>query len=117
MINEEVSPRSRLVAAVLCFLFGVVGAHRFYVGKTGTGILMIFTVGGLGFWAMIDLILILFGVFRDVEGRRVFEWSEQHANVRDLTARIEEIERRLTDIQDIVIALDDRIKRNQAARP
>ena len=117
MIHEEVSPRSRLVAAVLCFLAGIFGAHRFYVGRTGTGILMIFTFGGLGIWAMIDLVIILFGVFRDVEGRRVFEWSEQHGNVRDLTARIEEIERRLTDVQDIVIALDDRIKRNQAARP
>ena len=117
MIHEEVSPRSRLVAAVLCFLFGIVGAHRFYVGKTGTGLLMIFTCGGLGIWAMIDLVLILFGVFRDVDGRRVFEWSEQHANVRDLALRIEETERRLTDVQDIVIALDDRIKRNQTARP
>jgi hypothetical protein len=117
MIHEEASPRSRLVAAVLCCLFGVVGAHRFYVGKIATAILMILTFGGLGIWTLIDLVVILLGVFRDAEGRRVFEWSEQHANVRDLSVRVEELERRLTDVQDIIIALDERMKRNQTTRP
>jgi len=61
---------------LLCFLLGVFGAHRFYVGKIGTGILMLVTVGGLGIWALIDLILIIVGSFKDKEGRLVFRWTE-----------------------------------------
>jgi TM2 domain-containing membrane protein YozV len=74
--SSEISPKSRLAAVLLCFLLGVFGAHRFYVGKIGTGILMLITVGGLGIWALIDLILIIIGSFRDKEGRLVFRWTE-----------------------------------------
>ena len=42
------SPKSRLVALLLCIFLGGLGIHRFYVGKTGTGILMILTGGGCG---------------------------------------------------------------------
>jgi len=70
------SPKSRLVAALFCLLLGAFGVHRFYVGKIGTGVLMILTVGGLGIWTLIDLIFILTGSFTDKEGRRVFVWLE-----------------------------------------
>lgn len=117
MIHEDYSPRSRLVAAVLCGLFGVVGAHRFYVGKHGTGVCMLLTFGGLGIWAMIDLIFVLLGVFRDAEGRKIVEWFEQQSpRSNELVDRIEALERRMTDMQDIVIALDDRLKRAMATR-
>jgi len=76
MDTIEFSPRSRLVALLFCVLLGVFGVHRFYVGKIGTGILMLVTIGGLGIWTMIDLILIAVGSFRDKEGRRVFRWTE-----------------------------------------
>jgi TM2 domain-containing membrane protein YozV len=72
----NVSPKSRLVALLLCFFFGFLGIHRFYVGKLGTGILMLLTLGGMGIWLTIDLILIVVGSFRDNEGRRVFRWTE-----------------------------------------
>ena len=72
----NISPRSRLVALLLCFFLGALGAHRFYVGKVGTGILMLLTLGGLGIWMLIDLILIVVGSFNDKEGRRVFRWTE-----------------------------------------
>ena len=74
--SSEISPKSRLVAVLLCFFLGVFGAHRFYVGKIGTGILMLVTVGGLGIWALIDLIFVIIGSFRDKEGRLVFRWTE-----------------------------------------
>jgi hypothetical protein len=74
--GAEISPKSRVVALLLCFLLGVLGAHRFYVGKIGTGILMLITVGGFGIWALIDLILIIVGSFKDKEGRLVFRWTE-----------------------------------------
>jgi TM2 domain-containing membrane protein YozV len=64
-----------LPAFLLCFLFGVFGAHRFYVGKTGTAILMIFTLGGLGIWMMIDLILIIVGAFTDENGVKITQWT------------------------------------------
>jgi len=76
MNTTEFSPRSRLVALLFCVLLGWIGVHRFYVGKIGTGILMVVTIGGLGIWTLVDLILIAVGSFRDKEGRRVFRWTE-----------------------------------------
>ena len=116
-MNETTSPKSRLVASVLCALFGVFGAHRFYLGKTGTGILMVITFGGLGIWTMVDLVLILFGVFRDIDGKRVFDWVERQDNLGELTLRLTEIEKRITEVQDILISLDDRIQRSTVLKP
>lgn len=64
-----------LVAAILCFCFGVFGIHRFYVGKIGTGILQIVTLGGLGIWALVDFIMILVGAFRDKQGNKLTQWT------------------------------------------
>ena len=76
-MNEmNTSSKSRLVTLLLCFFLGALGVHRFYVGKIGTGILMLITLGGFGIWMLIDLILIAAGSFRDKDGRRVFRWTE-----------------------------------------
>lgn len=76
MSPADVSSKSRLVALLLCFFFGVLGVHRFYVGKVGTGILQLVTLGGIGIWALIDFILIAVGSFTDKDGLRVFQWME-----------------------------------------
>ena len=65
------SDRSTIITLLLCFFLGYLGVHRFYVGKTGTGLLMLFTLGGLGLWAFIDLIIIAVGGFTDKSGRRL----------------------------------------------
>lgn len=64
-----ISRRTRWSAFVLCLFLGGFGFHRFYVGKTGTGLLYFFT-GGLFLAGWIcDLICILTGIFRDGEGK------------------------------------------------
>lgn len=64
-----------LPAALLSFFFGVFGAHRFYVGKVGTGIAMLCTLGGFGIWAIIDFIMIVTGSFTDMDGKKITEWT------------------------------------------
>ncbi len=68
------SERLLLPAFLLCMFFGYLGAHRFYAGKIGTGILMLLTVGGLGIWVLVDLILLLSGSFTDIDGKRMKRW-------------------------------------------
>lgn len=76
--SSDVSKRSRAVAALLAFFLGALGIHRFYVGKTGTGILQIlltFCFGIGAIWAFIDFIMIVCGAFRDKEGLLITEWD------------------------------------------
>jgi TM2 domain len=72
---QRESDYTRLPIVILCFFFGWLGIHRFFVGKVGTGVLMLCTLGGLGIWIMIDLILILCGEFRDREGLKILRWT------------------------------------------
>ena len=73
MKNE--SKKLRIVAFLLCTFFGGLGVHRFYVGKVGTGILMLLTLGGFGLWTLIDWIMILAGAFTDKQGKVLIKWS------------------------------------------
>ena len=69
MTTDPVRSEKTFVATLLlCVLLGAFGIHRFYVGKTGTGILMLLTLGGLGIWTFIDLIVIATGNFKDSQG-------------------------------------------------
>lgn len=61
--------RSFLVTWLLSLLLGVFGVDRFYLGKIGTGLLKLFTLGGLGIWWLVDLIITLTGAMRDKGGR------------------------------------------------
>lgn len=73
--SGAVSPKSRLVAFLLCTFVGMLGVHRFYLGRVGSGIAMIFTLGGLGIWLLIDWIIILCGSFKDGDGKVVSNWN------------------------------------------
>lgn len=70
----EVSDKKRLVALLLCFFLGGLGVHRFYVGKAGSGVAQILTLGGLGIWVLIDFIMIICGSFKDKNGAPITEW-------------------------------------------
>ncbi|MBT5738970.1 MAG: TM2 domain-containing protein [Planctomycetes bacterium] len=68
MYEIQKSDKDFVPTVLLCIFLGGLGVHRFYVGKVGTGLLMLFTLGGFGIWALIDLIMIVTGSFRDADG-------------------------------------------------
>ena len=65
------SDKDFVVLVLLSVLVGGLGIDRFYLGKYGTGILKLITLGGLGLWWLIDLILIVMGKMTDAEGKVV----------------------------------------------
>jgi TM2 domain-containing membrane protein YozV len=74
--RENASEKSRLVALLLCWFFGIIGVHRFYVGKIGTGLLQVVTLGCFGIWTLVDLILIIVGSFTDKKGKKLIAWLD-----------------------------------------
>ena len=67
MSNGE--QKSYMTTLLLCLFAGTIGVHRFYVGKIGSGVAQLLTLGGCGIWTMIDLIMIITGKFTDAQGR------------------------------------------------
>ena len=65
----EYSDKSWLATFLLCWFLGCWGIHRFYVGKVGSGIAQLLTLGGLGIWALVDWIIIICGNFKDGDGK------------------------------------------------
>ena len=66
--RDDQSERDFTAALLLCFFLGILGVHRFYAGRIGTGFLLLLTGGGFGIWWMVDFVLIATGSFRDDEG-------------------------------------------------
>lgn len=69
--RRRYSEKSSAVAMLLCLLSGVFGAHKFYVGKKGWGIAYIFTRGLFGISMFVDPFIILFGQFKDSDGKKL----------------------------------------------
>ena len=65
---DGASPKGFVPTIMLCFFLGGFGIHRFYVGKIGTGILQLLTLGGLGIWTLVDFIMVVTGNFKDSQG-------------------------------------------------
>lgn len=75
---ERTMPPQRHYLAVffVSFLWGTFGVDRMLLGKWGTGILKLITIGGLGLWVVIDLVLIMSGAMRDKWGRPMLQYAE-----------------------------------------
>ncbi|WP_111718969.1 TM2 domain-containing protein [Homoserinimonas sp. OAct 916] len=63
--------KSFLVTLLLSYFLGFFGADRFYLGKNRSALLKIFTLGGFGYWVVIDILMTLFGGQRDIWGLRL----------------------------------------------
>ena len=100
------SDKSRGIATALAALLGPFGAHRFYVGKNGTGALMVATLGGLGVWWLYDLIVVAAGDFRDAQGRRVSRWDPDAGDVHSTEALAQEVDALRSEVAELAERLD-----------
>jgi TM2 domain-containing membrane protein YozV len=78
--SEMTTGKSFVMTWLFAWLLGIFGVDRFYLGKIGTGLLKLITFGGLGVWALVDLILVLAGAQRDKHGRAL-DGYQQHRKV------------------------------------
>lgn len=118
MEPTDVSEKSRLAAFLLSVFTGVFGGHRFYVGKVGSGILQLCTLGGLGIWWLADCVLIASGEFHDVRGKRVLRWTTDEelslgGGTRDprLVEEVEQLRSEMFDLQERVDFLERTLAR------
>lgn len=63
------SEKSKTTALLLCIFLG--GFHRFYVGKPGSAVLFMATLGGIGVWWVLDIVSIAKGKFEDAQGKNL----------------------------------------------
>ena len=90
----EISPKSRLSTVLLTFFLGIFGAHRFYIGKIRTaivmlilsilylatarswGMIMFIPLAAVVLWALIDFIFAISGIMKDKEGKLIKKWKK-----------------------------------------
>jgi len=107
MTESNISKRSRGIALALATVTGVFGGHRFYVGKIGTGLLQLATLGGLGVWWLYDMILVAAGGFRDADDRRVANWGETDSSAQEEGISNEKLELLLDEIDSLRSEMGD----------
>lgn len=118
-----VSDKSRGIAFILALVLGIFGAHRFYVGKPGTAILMICTGGGLGIWYLYDVVMVASGQFRDADGRRVLRWDPESGDegiqgemTAEILEELEALRREVAELSERVDFAERLLQRPSAER-
>lgn len=76
MVPKPDKQRHFIAAFMFSFYFGMFGVDRFYMGKYFSGILKLLSLGGLGIWAVIDLLLIISGATKDRYGNPLIGYKE-----------------------------------------
>ena len=91
--------RSRTSAILFCFFLGGLGAHKFYLGQSGLGLiyLLFFWTGIPYIVAFIEFIMLL--LMSDIEFNRRFNGgaNQATASVRDSTAALGDLKRLYDD--------------------
>lgn len=82
-IDSESKSRDNrwLTCLLLCLFLGGFGMHRFYTGHTIIGVIQLLTLGGCGVWALVDLIIILTGNFKDIQGNTIKNVQEIYLHI------------------------------------
>jgi TM2 domain-containing membrane protein YozV len=81
-------PKSQTAAFLLSYFLGIFGVDRFYLGYTGLGILKLITCGGVGIWAIVDMILIGIGNLKDAQGLALKREASAGTPVKSQTAAL-----------------------------
>ena len=81
-------PKSFVATCLFAWFLGFIAVDRFYLGKVGTGLLKLFTLGGFGLWWLIDLILVLAGAQTDKNGRPLAGYEENKKLAWIVTAAV-----------------------------
>ncbi len=66
---------------LLSYFLGFLGVDRFYLGKTRSAVVKLFTFGGFGYWWVFDVFLTLFGGQRDAAGLRLAGYARHRKTV------------------------------------
>lgn len=67
-MEKVAGQRDWIIAVLLSSFLGFWGADRFYLGRIGSGIVKLLTLGGFGIWAIVDSILIIGNKLPDAKG-------------------------------------------------
>lgn len=96
--NSALKPKNKLTAILLSVFAGTLGVDRFYLGYTTLGVVKLLTVGGLGVWTIIDLIMICTDQLRPADGS---PWVEEtrDENIRSIAANMQAIAEKLEKLQ------------------